>query len=130
MTSLNVVVSLITEDNDYQLEQAASAGSSQSDKQSAFDAQLQNVSQSADTLRQLGSRLSALRASSEAACLNRSVTRQANALLANVNDQLRALYSHSQVTDNSPNALPLSELLARLMKLKGLNSVIRRWSEK
>jgi cbb3-type cytochrome oxidase subunit 3/energy-coupling factor transporter ATP-binding protein EcfA2 len=93
------------------LEQAASAGSSQSDKQSAFDAQLQNVSQSADTLRQLGARLSALHATSEAACLNRSVTRQANALLANVNDQLRGLYSHSQVTDNSPNAPPLSGLL-------------------
>ena len=31
---------------------------------------------------------------------------------------------------DGPNALPLSELLALLMKLKGLNSVIRRWSEK
>jgi len=31
---------------------------------------------------------------------------------------------------DGPNALPLSELLGLLMKLKGLNSVIRRWSEK
>jgi 2-dehydro-3-deoxyphosphooctonate aldolase (KDO 8-P synthase) len=31
---------------------------------------------------------------------------------------------------DGPNALPLSELLSLLMKLKGLNSVIRRWSEK
>ena len=31
---------------------------------------------------------------------------------------------------DGPNALPLSELLALLMKLKSLNSVIRRWSEK
>src|SRR5712664_2144254 len=30
---------------------------------------------------------------------------------------------------DGPNALPLSELLGLLMKLKGLNSVIRRWSE-
>jgi len=31
---------------------------------------------------------------------------------------------------DGPNALPLSELLGLLMKLKGLNSVVRRWSEK
>jgi 2-dehydro-3-deoxyphosphooctonate aldolase (KDO 8-P synthase) len=31
---------------------------------------------------------------------------------------------------DGPNALPLSELLSLLMKLKGLNAVIRRWSEK
>jgi len=30
---------------------------------------------------------------------------------------------------DGPNALPLSELLGLLMKLKGLNSVVRRWSE-
>ncbi|HEY6850570.1 MAG TPA: type VI secretion protein IcmF/TssM N-terminal domain-containing protein [Terracidiphilus sp.] len=93
------------------LEQAAAAGSSQNDKQAAFDAQLQNMGQSSDLLRQIGSRLSAMHAASEAACLNRSVTRQANALLANVNDQMRALYSHGRVTDNSSNAPPLSEML-------------------
>jgi 2-dehydro-3-deoxyphosphooctonate aldolase (KDO 8-P synthase) len=31
---------------------------------------------------------------------------------------------------DGPNALPLSQLLALLMKLKGLNTVVRRWSEK
>src|SRR3989440_10535902 len=31
---------------------------------------------------------------------------------------------------DGPNARPLSELLGLLMKLKGLNSVVRRWSEK
>lgn len=31
---------------------------------------------------------------------------------------------------DGPNALPLSQLLALLMKLKGLNAVVRRWSEK
>ncbi len=31
---------------------------------------------------------------------------------------------------DGPNALPLSELLGLLMKLKSLNSVVRRWSEK
>jgi type VI secretion system protein ImpL len=93
------------------LEHAAAAGSSQNDKQAAFDAQLQNVGQSSDLLRQIGSKLSAMHAASEAACLNRSVTRQANALLANVNDQMRTLYSHGRVTDNSSNTSPLSELL-------------------
>jgi len=30
---------------------------------------------------------------------------------------------------DGPNALPLSNSLGLLMKLKGLNSVVRRWSE-
>ena len=93
------------------LAHAAAAGSSQNDKQAAFDAQLQNVGQSSDLLRQIGYRLSALQAASEAACLNRSVTRQANALLANVTDQMRGLYDHGPVTDRSSNGPPLSELL-------------------
>ena len=93
------------------LQDAAAAPASQSDKQAVFDADLHSLGQSADTLRQLGSKLSAMHAASEASCLNRSVTRQANALLTNVNDQLRALYSHSQVTDNSSNAPPVSQLL-------------------
>src|ERR1700730_2762238 len=36
----------------------------------------------------------------------------------------------AKALSDGPNALPLSELLGLLMKLKGLNSVIRRWSEK
>ena len=36
----------------------------------------------------------------------------------------------AKALSDGPNALPLSELLALLMKLKGLNSVVRRWSEK
>ncbi len=35
----------------------------------------------------------------------------------------------AKALSDGPNALPLSELLALLMKLKGLNSVVRRWSE-
>ena len=36
----------------------------------------------------------------------------------------------AKALSDGPNALPLSDLLALLMKLKGLNSVVRRWSEK
>jgi len=36
----------------------------------------------------------------------------------------------AKALSDGPNALPLQELLALLMKLKGLNSVVRRWSEK
>jgi len=36
----------------------------------------------------------------------------------------------AKALSDGPNALPLSELRGLLMKLKGLNSVIRRWSEK
>ena len=36
----------------------------------------------------------------------------------------------AKALSDGPNALPLSHLLSLLMKLKGLNSVVRRWSEK
>jgi len=36
----------------------------------------------------------------------------------------------AKALSDGPNALPLSDLLALLMKLKGLSSVVRRWSEK
>jgi 2-dehydro-3-deoxyphosphooctonate aldolase (KDO 8-P synthase) len=36
----------------------------------------------------------------------------------------------AKALSDGPNALPLPELLGLLMKLKGLNSVVRRWSEK
>jgi 2-dehydro-3-deoxyphosphooctonate aldolase (KDO 8-P synthase) len=36
----------------------------------------------------------------------------------------------AKALSDGPNALPLSHLLGLLMKLKGLNSVVRRWSEK
>jgi 2-dehydro-3-deoxyphosphooctonate aldolase (KDO 8-P synthase) len=36
----------------------------------------------------------------------------------------------AKALSDGPNALPLLDLLALLMKLKGLNSVVRRWSEK
>jgi 2-dehydro-3-deoxyphosphooctonate aldolase (KDO 8-P synthase) len=36
----------------------------------------------------------------------------------------------AKALSDGPNALPLSELLSLLLKLKGLNSVVRRWSEK
>src|SRR5437667_9221961 len=36
----------------------------------------------------------------------------------------------AKALSDGPNALPLSELLGLLMKLKSLNSVVRRWSEK
>ena len=36
----------------------------------------------------------------------------------------------SKALSDGPNALPLSHLLSLLTKLKGLNSVVRRWSEK
>jgi 2-dehydro-3-deoxyphosphooctonate aldolase (KDO 8-P synthase) len=36
----------------------------------------------------------------------------------------------AKALSDGPNALPLSELLGLLLKLKGLNSVVRRWSEK
>src|SRR4029077_16332171 len=36
----------------------------------------------------------------------------------------------AKALSDGPNALPLQELLGLLMKLKGLNSVVRRWSEK
>ncbi|MBA0088004.1 MAG: 3-deoxy-8-phosphooctulonate synthase, partial [Acidobacteria bacterium Pan2503] len=34
----------------------------------------------------------------------------------------------SAARSDGPNALPLSELQALLLKLKGLNTVVRRWS--
>src|SRR6266852_1030097 len=36
----------------------------------------------------------------------------------------------AKALSDGPNALPLSHLLSLLTKLKGLNSVVRRWSEK
>jgi 2-dehydro-3-deoxyphosphooctonate aldolase (KDO 8-P synthase) len=36
----------------------------------------------------------------------------------------------AKALSDGPNALPLPELRGLLMKLKGLNSVVRRWSEK
>lgn len=36
----------------------------------------------------------------------------------------------AKALSDGPNALPLSQLKALLMKLKGLNTVVRRWSEK
>ena len=36
----------------------------------------------------------------------------------------------AKALSDGPNALPLLDLLALLMRLKGLNSVVRRWSEK
>jgi 2-dehydro-3-deoxyphosphooctonate aldolase (KDO 8-P synthase) len=36
----------------------------------------------------------------------------------------------AKALSDGPNALPLRDLLSLLMKLKGLNSVVRRWSEK
>ena len=36
----------------------------------------------------------------------------------------------AKALSDGPNALPLSQLLALLMKLKGLSNVVRRWSAK
>src|SRR5205807_8840696 len=36
----------------------------------------------------------------------------------------------AKALSDGPNALPLSQLLALLMKLKGLSAVVRRWSAK
>jgi type VI secretion system protein ImpL len=81
------------------------------DSQAALDTELRNLSQSLDQLKQVGDALAALHATAEHACLNRSLTRQASALLVKVNQQLPALYSPNTPLAADGNTLPTSQWL-------------------
>ena len=77
------------------LQSAAVPNPNQGDKQAALQGELQNLTQSIDKLKQIEDSLTGLRAAAEASCLNRALTRQASSLLAQINQQLPALYGHA-----------------------------------
>ncbi len=82
--------------------------------EASLEAELQNFSGSADQLRQVGEELAALHATSELSCLNRSLARQANDMLARVNLQLPGLYSPSGTADAIHDGQPVSLALYKV----------------
>jgi type VI secretion system protein ImpL len=80
----------------------------EADKQAALQAELANLDQSVDKLKQISGALTELHATAEASCLDRSLVRQANALLISINQQLPALYGHSATADTENKGLPVS----------------------
>ncbi|MFT4113337.1 type VI secretion protein IcmF/TssM N-terminal domain-containing protein [Silvibacterium sp.] len=93
-----------------QVSDAASANPAAGDRQEALETELKNFSQSLDPLKQIGDSLTALRASSEASCLNRSLVRQASSMLIRINAQLPALYAHAAPVIGAGNQ-PVSQWL-------------------
>lgn len=85
------------------------------DAQAELDTDLQNFNQSLDALKQVKTDLSSLHATATESCLNRSLNRQANALLVRINSELPSLYS-PDATASSGTAQPVS------LYLYGLNS--------
>jgi type VI secretion system protein ImpL len=93
------------------LQNAAVSNPNQRDAQAALDTELQNLSQSVDKLQRIGDSLSGLHAVTEDSCLTRSLARQANSLLARINQQLPGLYTHAAPAANTANGIPVSQWL-------------------
>jgi type VI secretion system protein ImpL len=93
------------------LQNAAMANPNQRDAQAALDTELQNLAQSVEKLQRVGDALSELHAATEDSCLNKSLARQANSLLARINQQLPGLYTHAVPTANTANGAPVSQWL-------------------
>ena len=91
------------------LQNAAMPNPNAGDAQAALATELRNLNQSLDQLKQVGEALAALHATAEHTCLNRSLTRQATALLIRVNQQLPALYSPGPPAVAEGDALPVSQ---------------------
>jgi len=91
------------------LRQASAPLPAQEDNQAALDAQLQNLSQSVDKLKQIEDALSGLHATAAVSCLKKTLVRQSSALLLKVNQQLPGLYSHGPTVDGSNGDLPVSQ---------------------
>lgn len=93
------------------LKRAATEGAAGSVTERGLEAALQNFDQSVDKLNLIDSSLSNLHASVDVSCLNRAMVSQAEALLAQVNQQATDLYMHSTSGDDGASGKPTSEWL-------------------
>jgi len=112
------------------LQRATSPNPAQGDSQAAFEKELQNLSQSVDRLRQISGRLTALHATREEACLNKSLTQQANTLLSNINQQARGFYSRGTPTYGNSSAQPVSLWLYGVASADDLQSYLASEQQK
>ena len=88
------------------LQTAAVPNPNQGDRQAALQTELQNLNQSVDKLKQIGESLSALHATTEVSCLDKSLARQATSLLSRINQQLPALYTPGATAPSPTMAFP------------------------
>lgn len=93
-----------------QLLEAAIPAQRQVSKDALLDAAIKNFDASIEQLGNIEEILTGLHATAEASCLNRSLVRQANSLLGNINQQLPALYAPNAAA-NLSNGAPLSQAL-------------------
>jgi type VI secretion system protein ImpL len=93
------------------LQGAAMPNPNQGNAQVALDTELQNLSQSLDKLQRIHATLSSLHASTEGACLTRSLARQASSLLLRINQRLPGLYTPAAFPAAGTTDLPVSQWL-------------------